>query len=129
MTAIAAIKAIPAKAIPGKIDPVRINLLNIARNGPAIMSAPCESRQFSHPRALAEARGEVSGSEFHPSGGNWRNNSPELRREPAFTTKCRQARDSGAREPPRAALPDNAALFRAQKCRIFRMEPSLRLIS
>jgi hypothetical protein len=43
------------------------------------MSAPCESRQFSHLRALAEALAGASGREFHLSGGNWLNNPPELR--------------------------------------------------
>jgi hypothetical protein len=76
--------------MPAKVIPAMAVLVSTARNGQAIMSAPCESRQSSHTRALAEARGEAPGREFHVSGGNWRNNPPELR--------------------PPAALPQNARM-------------------
>jgi len=93
------------------------------------MSAPCESRQSSHTRALAEARGEAPGREFHVSGGNWRNNPPELRPPAASPQNARMRGIPGTCGRPRRAYPHKAALFRAQKCRMFRMAASLRLIS
>jgi hypothetical protein len=77
----------PAKAIAAKTIPAEDIVVSIARNGPAIMSAPRESRQFSYMSMLAEACGAALTDDFHARRGNWRNNPPELRQAACIHSK------------------------------------------